>query len=171
MRSKTFVLGIVMFLCLIPLLGSGTRDGVRPLSGLNTGEQMPSIRVKGIDWFRPNTTKDSSSILIVWSKEDAVSRIVNAWLSRTSDSNTNVYSICIDADQTDAELYARADNVNPDTKVLGACDSDELRRELKGLTKSGQSSVFFTDNGVIKAVKSTSDFWLDIQTSDPSSKI
>lgn len=170
MRSKTFVLGIVMLLCLIPLLGLGKGDGKQPLSGLNTGEMMPSIKVEGIDWFRQNADKDSS-ILVVWSKNDAISRVVNAWVSRTSDSNTSVYSICIDADQTDAELYARADNVNPDTKILGAYNSDKLRQELRELAKSGSNTVFFTDNGVIKAIKPTSDFWQDIQTSDPSSKI
>lgn len=170
MRSKTFVLGILAILLLVPFLVSGREISDQPDFGLNAGEMMPSIKVEGVDWFRYDTGMDSA-VLVVWSKNDAVSRVVNAWISRQSESDMNVYSICIDADQKDAELYARADNVNPNTKILGAWNSKKLKQNLRELAKAGSNSVFFTDNGVIQAVKSTSELWQEIQTSDPSSKI
>lgn len=170
MRSKTFVLGFVALLMLVPPLLGSRAVSDQPEFGLSAGETVPSIKVEGVDWFRHDNADEDSAVLVVWSKEDAVSRIVNAWLSH-SDHSAHVYSICIDADQTDAELYARADNVNPDTRILGAWNSEELRQELRTLIKSAPSTVFFTDNGVIHAVKAAADIWHEIQTNNLSSKI
>lgn len=155
MRSKTFVLGMLsmMFVAFATLFISAADTSANPGVGYNPGEKMPSIKVDDIDL--QDISADDATLVVLWSKRDAKSRMVNSWLSSSS-QDRKVVSICVDADTEEARLYADIDGVSEDVTVKGGNQSEELIKAL-GMTKGLKSLV--VENGVIVETNTVAMAW------------
>ena len=140
-------------------LVSAKNSGVTPDVGFRPGEQLPSVEVEGVRWFS-DLRYDSISYVVVWSKDDALSRAVSAWVSRSAaDSAVGTYSVCVDSDQTDAQLFSLLDAVTPDTEVLGLGAKGVNKRDLKAFKKEAVGRLFVVKQGVISDVLDTETVW------------
>lgn len=164
MRRKTILLGL-LFIGIVALLISGRTLPIEADHGLNPGEKLPSIMVNGKD-LTAEFADEPEAILVVWSVEDATSRVVNSWISNNPEGEkVPVYSICLDAEQQDAEFYALLDNVNPRlTKLWGARNDEQTNLEnFRKLTSDGRAMVFHTAYGKIEKAETASSLWQRIQ--------
>lgn len=157
MRFRNFVLGgltiLLTLLCLSSRVAPGEAD-----YGLNPGERFPRGEMKGFD-FSPSG--DESAIIVTWSIDDAISRATNAWLTRHVADGVRVLSICLDDDETDAQLYAKVDNLADDTEVLA---TSQLGRYLRHqLTRRGPQ-VYRISAGLITEVERPEVLWSSLET-------
>ncbi|MDN4754739.1 hypothetical protein QYZ87_09460 [Porphyromonadaceae bacterium W3.11] len=165
MRQKTILLGLLIS-CTILMLVSGRAFPAEPDKGFNPGEQIPSIMVDGRDLAAEFSDKPEA-ILVVWSVDDAISRVVNSWVSNnpSRDAEVPVYSICLDADQEDAEYYAQLDNVNSKYIKLWGSGKKMSRKmgDIRRLASNGTAMVYHTTYGKIQRVETSSSLWGKIQ--------
>lgn len=165
MRQKTILLGL-LFLGLVSILLSSRAFPVGTDTGLNPGEMLPSIMVDGKD-LTTEFKEQPEAILVVWSVDDATSRVVNSWLSNDPNraKDIPIFSLCIDADQQDAEYFAGLDNVNPELLTLwGIKDTESISgKQARKLLAKGNSMVFHTTYGKIQKAEHASTFWKNIQ--------
>lgn len=155
MRSKTFVLGSIslVFVMFVMLFVSATDRSANPGAGYNPGECVPSIKVDDIDL--QEMSADGMTLVVLWSKCDAKSRVVNSWLSGIG-SPHRVISVCVDADTEEAMLYAEVDGVSDDTLIKGGNQSEELLKAL-GMTKELKSLMI--EDGIIVNVTPIITTW------------
>ena len=165
MRQKTILLGL-LFLGLVSILLSSRAFPVGTDTGLNPGEMLPSIMVDGKD-LTTEFKEQPEAILVVWSVDDATSRVVNSWVSNDPHRGADIpiYSICIDAEQQDAEFFAQLDNVNPKLLTLwGIKNSNSISgKQARKLLAKGNSMVFHTTYGKIQKAEPASVLWERIQ--------
>lgn len=154
MRPKTLVLGALATIILALMSSSGREIPEVADRGFNPGEMLPSIEVK-------------DAIVVVWSKDDAVSRLVNSWASHHfMQSDYELISLCIDANQEETELLSQWDKVDNSMSVIGFDEGEaERRRMSRDLAVKGQGKIFFTQNGVIQEVYTAEEVWQRIQNS------
>lgn len=159
MRSKTFVRGrFISVLCIITMLFMSGRmnPGESPV-GFVPGDRLPSIKVNGLAL---SDSLSSKCVLIFWSHKDAVARATNALISHQLTDTYSIYSICTDADQEESEFFAKMDNLNSSTIILGA----------KGLLKEMvtpnhpefsalEGHIFLLDKGIIQNTYKASELW------------
>ena len=152
----------MLFVAFATLFVSATDTSAEPGMGYNPGEKMPSIKVDDIDL--QDISAEDATLVVLWSKRDAKSRMVNSWLSSNS-QDSRVVSICVDADTEEARLYADIDGVSQDITVKGMSQSERLVEAL-GMTKGLKSLV--VKNGVIVEVNMVAMAW--DQLADTKSK-
>ena len=159
MRSKTTILGLLASVVAAVIFMSARPSGSEADYGFNPGEQLPSVEVEGVRWLS-DLHFDSLSYVVVWSKGDAVSRAVSAWVSRNADNSGAVaYSICLDADKTDARIISQLDNVSDDTELLGLQTGDVNKRDLRVLKENAEGYLFVVKEGVIQKALKTAEVW------------
>lgn len=152
MRRQTILLGLLTSMAMI-LFASGRALPTESDTGFNPGEKIPSIVVGGED-LSEYLRDDAEAILVVWSVEDATSRVVNSWISHSQPEGRRpipIYSICLDADQQDADIYAKLDNAHPQITLWGAeREGEKQSRDLRLLASKGPGQVFYTTYGKIE---------------------
>lgn len=164
MRSKTSILGLLSLVLMAVVFISSRPNSTEADYGFNPGEQLPSIEVKGVRWLS-DLHDDSLSYVVVWSKGDAVSRAVSSWVSRSANNpNVGVYSICLDANQTDTDLISLLDDVTPGTRVLGLRSGDVNKKDLKVLRENADGYLFVVRRGSIKKALKTTEAWPQISS-------
>lgn len=164
MRSKTSILGLLASVATVVLLAAARPNASEADFGFNPGEQLPSVEVEGVRWLS-DLQYDSISYVVVWSKGDAVSRAVSAWISRSANNpGVGTYSICLDADQTDTRLISLLDNVSPEAELLGLQSQSVDKKDLKVLKDNADGYLFIVRNGVIQRTLRTSEAWLLISS-------
>lgn len=159
------MLGLITGIAMI-LLVSGRALPTEPDLGLNPGEKIPSIVVGGED-ISERLSNEAEAILVVWSVDDATSRAINSWISRNQQVDTDrqipVYSICIDADQQEADLYAKLDNASPLITLWGTDGEREKQTDIKQLASLGSGRVFYTTYGMIEKSIASHELFRNIQ--------
>ena len=154
MRSKTIILGLLA-VAVTAVLSAGRPRGAAVEYGYAPGEQLPSVEVDGVRWLS-DLQYDSLSYVVVWSKDDAIARAVNA---RVSQSEAKTYSICVDASPSDARVIALLDHVSPKAELLGAQSEKADQEDLKALRTNAEGCLFVVCNGVIRQTLQTSEIW------------
>lgn len=160
MRLKTMLLGLLPMLLL-----SGKSSTTIPDKGFNPGEQIPSIVVEGVD-IGGSLASEPKAVLVVWSVEDATSRVANAWVINNPalrDANTPIYSICVDGDNVDADLYSRIDGSNALITPIGLEGESQKQRSLRQLASRGSNKVYYTSYGMIEKVITSETLFKEIQ--------
>lgn len=122
-------------------------------TGYNPGEMLPSIKVDDIDLQDIGT--DNVTLVVLWSKRDPKSRMVNSWLSHKGVPD-KVISVCIDANTEEAKQYASIDGVSPEICIKGTNQSKKLVKEL-GMSKGLKTLTI--ENGVIVNSTGTAVLW------------
>lgn len=138
-------------------LWSGRSIPAKPDLGFNPGEQVPSIVVDGND-LGEALANEPNAILVLWSVDDASSRVANAMVSNKAErteTKTPVYSVCIDANKTDAILYAGIDGANTLITPYGLRGEEKRSAAIRRLVSRGSGHVYYTSNGMIEKVIST----------------
>lgn len=144
-------------------LSSGRELPESPDKGFNPGEVLPSFVVDGRD-LSETLASEPQAVLVVWSVNDATSRVANLWACnskalRTTD--TPIYSLCIDGDDVTANLYARIDGADTSVVPMGLQGKKLGRWASKAFSKSGK--VYHTSYGMIEKVISAEDLLERIQ--------
>ena len=142
----------MLFVAFATLFISAADTSADPGIGYHPGEKKPSIKVDDIDL--QEVSANEATLVVLWSKRDAKSRMVNSWLS--SSFEHQVVSICVDADTAEARLYADIDGVSADVTVRGGSQSEKLIEAL-GMTKGLKSLM--VENGVIVETNTVSMTW------------
>lgn len=159
MRSKTTILGLLVSVLMGTLFVAARPTASEADYGFNPGEQLPSIEVEGVRWLS-DLQYDSMSYVVVWSKDDAVSRAVASWVSRSANnSGVGAYSICLDADQTDTRLIASLDNTSHGAELLGMKSGSTDKQDLKVLKDNAEGRLFIVKKGVIQRALKTDEAW------------
>ena len=152
MRSKALGLGLFSALLWVILVSGKVIEQVPELNGA-AGERIPSIQVNGVDLQQYPKVQ-----LLLWSRKDAKSRMVNVWLSQKQ-QDAPFISVCIDADTETAKRYAAVDGVETTTHVVGIDASKDLANWLS--TKKQLGAILF-ENGIIKEPCSAEKLWSQI---------
>lgn len=151
MRFRSFVLGSLTLLLTAFVLSSGVAPGRKPDKGFNPGEEFPIVEMEGFVEGTASGThplREGEVLVVTWSVRDAYSRIANAWLTHHADG-LPLYSVCLDVTKSDAELYARMDNVASGTPILSA---EEMGRGLRhSLTERGPR-IYRLSQGLVEQV-------------------
>ena len=159
MRSKTTILGLLASVVAAIVFMAARPSGASADFGFNPGEQLPSVEVEGVRWLS-DLQYDNVSYVVVWSKGDAVSRAVSAWVSRSANnSGATVYSICLDADKTDASIISRLDNVSEGTELLGLKSESVDKQDLRVLKDNAEGYLFVVKKGFIQKALKTTEVW------------
>lgn len=165
MRQKTILLGLLFVASLFVLMSARVlTDNVD--YGFDLGENMPSIMVDGKD-LTAEFSDEPEAILVVWSVGDATSRVVHSWITnhRGRVSDIPVYSICLDADQQEAEYLALLDNAYLGLEELWGARSGSGKsgKVLRELASKGSAMIYQTTYGKIQSVEPASMLWQRIQ--------
>lgn len=161
MRLKTILLGLLLWVALL----SGKVATSTPDEGFNPGEQLLSMVVDGKDLGTELASKPKA-VLVVWSVEDATSRIANAWAINNPalhDTDTPIYSICVDGDDMDAKLYSQIDGSNAQITPIGLKGDGKKQRSLKKLASRGSNKVYYTAYGMIEKVLDSETIFKEMQ--------
>ncbi|MBR8703201.1 hypothetical protein IX332_001656 [Porphyromonas levii] len=155
-----------MLFGLLPvLLLSGKSSTTTPDKGFNPGEQIPSIVVEGTD-IGGSLASEPKAVLVVWSVEDATSRMANTWVINNPElrsANTPIYSICIDGDDKDADFYSKIDGSNAPITPIGLEGESQKQRSLRELASRGSNKVYYTSYGMIEKVITSDELFKKIQ--------
>lgn len=157
MRFRSFVLGSLALL-LAPVCLSLRVAPAEPDYGLSPGERFPRGEMKGFD---ASSDAEKSVVVVTWTPQDAISRATNARLSHQVQEGAQVLSICLDDDETEARLYAAADNVAEGTELL--VPSQLGRRLRKRLIERGPR-VYTITSGLVTDVQYPGVLWSELQT-------
>ncbi|WP_298629973.1 hypothetical protein [uncultured Porphyromonas sp.] len=154
MRLKTMLLG--MLVAPISLLLLSGRESSRDADkGFNPGEQIPSMMVDGCD-LAETLANEPKAVLVIWSVDDATSRVANAWACNSANlraTDTPVYSICLDGDETTATLYAKMDGAKENVAPIGL-EGEKLRGGTSQLVSRGSGKVYYISYGIVERVMS-----------------
>lgn len=158
MRSKSFFSGTLAALLTLILFSGGVASE-KSGYGFNLGEQLPLGQVVN------EREMEQGAVVAIWSTSDATSRLVNAWAShRASSEGATFISLCVDASQSDAEFFARLDNVSSNAQVVGGVASEQLSKStVRRLSQKGLGKIFQTTEGIIQEVEQMDALWTGIQ--------
>lgn len=157
------LLGMLVALVALGLLSGRVISG-RADKGLNPGEQIPSMVVDGCD-LAETLANEPKAVLVIWSVDDATSRVANAWACNSASlraTDTPIYSICLDGDETTATLYAKMDGAKENVAPIGL-QGEKLRGGTSLLASRGSGKVYYTSHGIVERVMSAETLFDKIQ--------
>ena len=146
------------------LLLSGRESSRDADKGFNPGEQIPSMMVDGCD-LAETLANEPKAVLVIWSVDDATSRVANAWACNSANlraTDTPVYSICLDGDETTATLYAKMDGAKENVAPIGI-EGEKLRGGTSQLVSRGSGKVYYTSYGIVERVMSAETLFNEIR--------
>ena len=146
------------------LLLSGRESSRDADKGFNPGEQIPSMMVDGCD-LAETLANEPKAVLVIWLVDDATSRVANAWACNSASlraTDTPVYSICLDGDETTATLYAKMDGAKENVAPIGL-QGEKLRGGTSLLASRGSGKVYYTSYGIVERVVSAETLFNEIR--------